>query len=403
MASAGLPPPPSGIDLSQDKRPLIVAISVTTWILAFTTVACRIVGRRMRGLQLWLDDWFIVAALPPSLGHVLGMAAYAVSHGLGRHVWAAKRDCLYAWALGLFVAEICYTLTLVFVELSILSFFWRSFSVRDSIQWPILILASLVCIWGAAVLLVTFLQCLPTRAIWERFDPANSMSANNYTCEVDLVKFFYANAIPTIVTDLVMLMLPVPYVWRLQLPRIQKIALGCVFLAGVFVTIISMIRFYHLLSLDLEDPDITWNFVTVGIWSFVEGNTAIVCACLPFLRPVINRIPCGNPFILAPVPLNIVQQSEDSGRGFNQKNVFPTWGFNKSHAASTAPVQSLHHDELDNDEYPFAHLADDVSETDTPARRDDRAFVDLEAVVAIPSARYIPMTRDVRQPHQATP
>ncbi|KAH0593537.1 hypothetical protein MHUMG1_08675 [Metarhizium humberi] len=327
MASAGLPPPPSGIDLSQDKRPLIVAISVTTWILAFTTVACRIVGRRMRGLRLWLDDWFIVAALPPSLGHVLGMAAY------------------------------------VFVELSMLSFFWRSFSVRDSIQWPILILASLVCIWGAAV-------CLPTRAIWERFDPAHSMSANNYTCEVDPVKFFYANAIPTIVTDLVMLMLPVPYVWRLQLPRIQKIALGCVFLAGVFVTIISMIRFYHLLSLDLEDPDITWNFVTVGIWSFVEGNTAIVC---------------------------------DSGRGFNQKNVFPSWGFNKSHAASTTPVQSLHHHELDNDEQPFAHLADDVTETDTPARRDDRAFVDLEAVVATPSARYIPMTRDLRQPNQETP
>ncbi|KID83087.1 hypothetical protein MGU_09622 [Metarhizium guizhouense ARSEF 977] len=403
MASAGLPPPPSGIDLSQDKRPLIVAISVTTWILAFTTVACRIIGRRMRGLRLWLDDWFILAALPPSLGHVLGIAAYAVSHGLGRHVWAAKRDCLYAWALGLFVAEICYTLTLVFVELSILSFFWRSFSVRDSIQWPILILASIVCIWGAAVLLVTFLQCLPTRAIWERFNPASSMSANNYTCEVDPVKFFYANAIPTIVTDLVMLVLPVPYVWRLQLPRIQKIALGCVFLAGVFVTIVSMIRFYHLLSLDLDDPDITWNFVTVGIWSFVEGNTAIVCACLPFLRPVINKISCGNPFILAPVPLNNVQQSEDSSRSFNQKNVFPTWGFNKSHAASTTRVQSLHHDELDNDEHPFAHLADDVSETDTPARRVNGAFADLEAVVAAPSSRYIPITRDVRQQHQATP
>lgn len=187
------------------------------------------------------------------------------------------------------------------------------------------------------------------------------------------------------------------------------------------VTIISMIRFYHLLSLDLEDPDITWNFVTVGIWSFVEGNTAIVCgkshnglkrlvscvliisACLPFLRPVMNRIPCGNPFSLAPVPLNVVQQSEDSGRGFNQKNVFPSWGFNKRHAASTTPVQSLHHDELDNDERPFAHLTDDVSETDTPARRDDGAFADLEAVVAAPSSRYIPIIRDVRQQHEATP
>ncbi|KAG8406182.1 hypothetical protein J3458_021509 [Metarhizium acridum] len=219
------------------------------------------------------------------------------------------------------------------------------------------------------------------------------MSANNYTCDVDPAKFLYANAIPTIVTDLVMVMLPVPYVWGLQLPRIQKIALGCVFLAGGFVTIVSIVRFYYLLSLDLEDPDITWNFVTVGIWSFVEGNTAIVCACLPFLRPVINKISSVNPFILASVPLNGIQQCENSSRSFNQTNVFPTWGFNKSHGASTTPMQSQSHDELDHDEHPFAHLADGAPETDTPARHLGREFADLEAVVASPSSRYIPITR----------
>ncbi|KAG8411050.1 hypothetical protein J3458_016161 [Metarhizium acridum] len=226
------------------------------------------------------------------------------------------------------------------------------------------------------------------------------MSANNYTCDVDPAKFLYANAIPTIVTDLVMVMLPVPYVWGLQLPRIQKIALGCVFLAGGFVTIVSIVRFYYLLSLDLEDPDITWNFVTVGIWSFVEGNTAIVCACLPFLRPVINKISSVNPFILASVPLNGIQQCENSSRSFNQTNVFPTWGFNKSHGASTTPMQSQSHDELDHDEHPFAHLADGAPETDTPARHLGREFADLEAVVASPSSRYIPITRTVGQQRQ---
>lgn len=63
MASNGPPPPPPGIDLSQDKRTLVVAISVTTWGLALTMVICRIIGRRMRGLRLWLDDWFVIAAL----------------------------------------------------------------------------------------------------------------------------------------------------------------------------------------------------------------------------------------------------------------------------------------------------------------------------------------------------
>ena len=59
------------------------------------------------------------------------------------------------------------------------------------------------------------------------------MSPDEYHCGADQIKFFYGNAIPTIVTDLMMLGLPVPYIWRLQLPRIQKVALGCVFLVGI--------------------------------------------------------------------------------------------------------------------------------------------------------------------------
>lgn len=85
------------------------------------------------------------------LFRMLAYTPVAVSRGLGQHVWVAKPDAVYAWSLGLFIAEICYTLTLVTVKLSILSFYWRSFSVRDSIKWPIGILASIVCIWGVAV------------------------------------------------------------------------------------------------------------------------------------------------------------------------------------------------------------------------------------------------------------
>ncbi|KHN97479.1 uncharacterized protein MAM_04494 [Metarhizium album ARSEF 1941] len=401
MALGPVSPPPSGIDLSQDKRPLIVAISVTTWALALIMVTCRIVGRRMRGVRLWLDDWFIIASLPPSLGHVLGMAAYAVSRGLGRHVWAAKRDSMYAWALGLFVAEICYTLTLVFVELSILSFFWRSFSVRDSSKWPILILASIVCIWGAAVLLVTFLQCLPTHAIWDRFNPVSPISASKYTCDVDPVKFFYANAIPTIVTDLMTLVLPAPYVWRLQLPRVQKTALGCVFLAGIFVTLVSIIRLYYLLSLDLEDPDVTWNFVAVGVWSFVEGNTAIVCACLPFLRPVINKVSCSGSLILSPFSWNNARGSEDSCRSSNQTNVPPSWGFETTLGASVTPAKSHNRDGPENNERPFAQLADDAPESDSQARQVERESTESEDVIATPLSRDITLTRNISRQNQA--
>lgn len=91
---------PAGVDLSEDKRPLIVAVSVMTWILAFTTLMLRIAGRKIKGLNLWLDDWFIIVALVCSswplgssmaespiltvsqvaaLAHVSGMAGYGQS------------------------------------------------------------------------------------------------------------------------------------------------------------------------------------------------------------------------------------------------------------------------------------------------------------------------------------
>lgn len=37
---------------------------------------------------------------------------------------------------------------------------------------------------------------------------------------------------PNIATDLIVLSLPMPLVWRLKIPKKQKIALACVFLLG---------------------------------------------------------------------------------------------------------------------------------------------------------------------------
>lgn len=59
------------------------------------------------------------------------------------------------------------------------------------------------------------------------------MAPADYTCRVEPMKFFYGNAIPTIVTDLMMLALPVPYIWGLHLPTPQKVALGGIFLVGI--------------------------------------------------------------------------------------------------------------------------------------------------------------------------
>lgn len=79
---------------------------------------------------------------------------------------------------------------------------------------------------------VTIFQCSPPRAFWERFDPMNPMPPDQFHCGVDNNKFFNGIAIPNIITDGFIVMLPLPYVWKLQLPKPQKFAVALIFALG---------------------------------------------------------------------------------------------------------------------------------------------------------------------------
>ena len=69
-------------------------------------------------------------------------------------------------------------------------------------------------------------------AFWLRFDP-NGGGEMTYKCPVDVRMFFIANAIPNIITDILMLLVPVPGIWSLQLRISQKIAVFGIFALGL--------------------------------------------------------------------------------------------------------------------------------------------------------------------------
>ena len=56
---------------------------------------------------------------------------------------------------------------------------------------------------------------------------------DSYTCAVNVNQFFNGNSIPNIITDAAILILPLPYIWKLQLPLAQKLALSSIFALGV--------------------------------------------------------------------------------------------------------------------------------------------------------------------------
>lgn len=72
--------------------------------------------------------------------------------------------------------------------------------------------------------LLTLLQCIPTRGFWDKTVDAD--------CNVDSQKFLFAISIPNILIDVALLVLPLPYVKKLNVSGNQKRAIASMFLLG---------------------------------------------------------------------------------------------------------------------------------------------------------------------------
>ncbi|KAJ4111471.1 hypothetical protein NW768_011825 [Fusarium equiseti] len=280
-----LPEPPAGLDLDETKVPALVSGFVVTWVFGAITVGLRIAARRLVGNPFWWDDWLILASLVFSSAFMFDVTCFmTVRGGFGRHLWAAPADGLEVYFQGLFAAEYLYTFSIVFVKLSILALYWRIFGALNSARIPIWILSGIVIAWGIAVILVTTFQCWPVSAFWLQFSP--DAADMTFQCTVDVRMFFIANAIPNIITDICILLVPVPGIISLQLRTGKKIALLGVFALGLFVTAVSFVRLYYVVALDFTSLDVTWLFSEEMMWTGIEVNVGTVCACLPSLKPI---------------------------------------------------------------------------------------------------------------------
>ncbi|KAK6598716.1 integral membrane protein [Botrytis cinerea] len=90
-----------------------------------------------------------------------------------------------------------------------------------------------------------------------------------------------------IITDMMILLLPQPIIWRLQMPTANKIALAALMCFGLFTISMSVARVITILNTDFSD--FTYNLYNY-IWPVIEFGVAIFVCCGPLLRPILTPI-----------------------------------------------------------------------------------------------------------------
>ncbi|KAL1902355.1 hypothetical protein Sste5346_001333 [Sporothrix stenoceras] len=251
-----------------------VIIGVISFILPFTTavVLLRFYTRHyLSGRAVGVDDWAMLAALV--LAAVDGATMLLMTtQGLGRHMWTLTAEQITTYNMYFYMSIVFYYACLGTVKTAILLQYLRVFAVK--MRKITLVALVLIGLWSTALVLVSIFACWPIRAFWDK-------SVTNPHCVADLPQW-YANAAGNIATDILIFALPIPVLWRLNLPRSQRLSLIGIFGLGFFTCTISVIR---ITFLNLNGDD-TYANVAAACWSIGELCCAIVCSSLPTLRPV---------------------------------------------------------------------------------------------------------------------
>ncbi|KAB2105280.1 hypothetical protein AG0111_0g6961 [Alternaria gaisen] len=247
-------------------------------IAAGLIVIARVVVRLRIGVKLQSDDYTIIASLMFSI--LLSITIQlSVVHGYGQHKVDLSTEELHTCLKFFWIAQTPYKIVVCLNKVSAILLYMRIFISRH-FRWLCYGALTIVVGSGIATVFATIFQCVPLQRSWDKNVEG--------TC-IDSSKFWLANAVLNIFTDVIVLALPVREVSKLQLKLQEKIMLHSVFLLGSFVTITSILRVTAVANSVRNQKDLTWNFIERGIWTMIEANLGIICACLLVLKQVVKH------------------------------------------------------------------------------------------------------------------
>lgn len=251
--------------------------------VVFTGLATCFVGMRMYTRMKLMNrveanDWMVIIALVNSYIFMALDIIEAVS-GMGVHFKDIPPSILMRQMKAFWLTIPFYNAAVLCAKASILMQYFRVFPTHRMrvVCW---IMITILAIYGTWAVISAFLNCIPVAKFWDD-------SIQGYC--LDKTKLWFSNASMHISTDIAILIIPIPALMAVDLPRKQKLALMIMFSLGGFVCITSIIRLLSLKQIaDSTDP--TYDNVAAASWSAIECNTGIICACLPTLKPLVARI-----------------------------------------------------------------------------------------------------------------
>ncbi|KAJ6178842.1 hypothetical protein N7519_009303 [Penicillium mononematosum] len=222
----------------------VVTITSVFTGLAVLVVALRLYTRIYMVKAPGLDDLIISCALLSDLA-LFACILLERKYGIGIHSSKLSEYDLQHQLFWLWLSVPFYNMTMVFAKLSALTLFARLFRLWTTLSG--------------------FFFCVPVHAFWNPSEDVRLAKC------LPAAPVWFTNAALQTSTDLVILVMPMPLLWKLQLPKRQKWGILVVFSLGIFIIGTSSVRLYPL-SVMVGGGDFIEENAQAALWSSLRGK-----------------------------------------------------------------------------------------------------------------------------------
>ncbi|QMW28917.1 hypothetical protein G4B84_004252, partial [Aspergillus flavus NRRL3357] len=202
---------------------------------------------------------------------------YGFEHaGYGYHISQLPLSVLSRFRKCMLAAPVIYVPALAFAKLALLMLYYRLLQATHTLYvYVIYAVGFIIAGYSLALPLALIFGCSPIQKSWD-------ITITTGSC-INTAGVYLATAITNTISDVILLLLPIPVVWGLRLPVIQKVGVLCMFGVGFLTTSISIVRLATLMPL-VTSQDQTRDIALAAIFIDIEANTIIICGSFPYLR-----------------------------------------------------------------------------------------------------------------------
>jgi hypothetical protein len=189
-----------------------------------------------------------------------------------------------------------YIVTLSFIKLSILTFYYKTLLPASSpsrsfrsYRCTVYVLIAFTTLYSLSMVAASIFQCNPISAAYSLSGFHRHRNLPRPRC-YDQTTLWLISAIINFATDVAIFMLPIPIIFSLQnMPRRKRVGLFCILSVGTLAIAASAIRMWILMLWGRNMRSRSKYGTDLLLWGQVEINCGIIGASAMFLRPLLRQ------------------------------------------------------------------------------------------------------------------